>query len=157
MSNINLHPLFRRSIGFDRLNDFIDYAMQSDAPNYPPYNIEKHAENRYRIVVATAGFNQEELSISLENRLLTISGKPEAVQVEGTEYLHKGIARHAFKLSLRLDEHIEVQQADYANGLLVIDLQRVIPEEKLPRQIPIGKKLLLENPEEVTEKTVNPE
>ncbi|MCO8067373.1 Hsp20 family protein [Acinetobacter schindleri] len=157
MSNINLHPLFRRSIGFDRLNDFIDYAMQSDAPNYPPYNIEKHDENRYRIVVATAGFNQEELSISLENRLLTISGKPEAVQIEGTEYLHKGIARRAFKLSLRLDEHIEVQQADYANGLLVIDLQRVIPEEKLPRQIPIGKKLLLENPEEVTEKTVNAE
>ena len=97
------------------------------------------------------------MSISLENRLLTISGKPEAVQVEGTEYLHKGIARRAFKLSLRLDEHIEVQQADYANGLLVIDLQRVIPEEKLPRQIPIGKKLLLENPEEVTEKTVNAE
>ena len=157
MSNINLHPLFRRSIGFDRLNDFIDYAMQSDAPNYPPYNIEKLGENRYRIVVATAGFNQEELSISLENRLLTISGKPEAVQIESTEYLHKGIARRAFKLSLRLDEHIEVQQADYANGLLVIDLQRVIPEEKLPRQIPIGKKLLLENPEEVTEKTVNAE
>jgi len=87
MSNINLHPLFRRSIGFDRLNDFIDYAMQSDAPNYPPYNIEKHGENHYRIVVATAGFDQNELDISLENRLLTISGKPEAVQTQGTEYL----------------------------------------------------------------------
>lgn len=157
MSNINLHPLFRRSIGFDRLNDFIDYAMQSDVPNYPPYNIEKHGENHYRIVVATAGFDQNELDISLENRLLTISGKPEAVQTEGTEYLHKGIARRSFKLSLRLDEHIEVQQADYKNGLLVIDLQRIIPEEKLPRQIPIGKKLLLENPENVTEKTVNTE
>lgn len=157
MSNINLHPLFRRSIGFDRLNDFIDYAMQSDVPNYPPYNIEKHGENHYRIVVATAGFDQNELDISLENRLLTISGKPEAVQTEGTEYLHKGIARRSFKLSLRLDDHIEVQQADYKNGLLVIDLQRIIPEEKLPRQIPIGKKLLLENPENVTEKTVNTE
>lgn len=157
MSNINLHPLFRRSIGFDRLNDFIDYAMQSDAPNYPPYNIEKHGENHYRIVVATAGFDQNELDISLENRLLTISGKPEVVQTEGTEYLHKGIVRRPFKLSLRLDDHIEVQQADYENGLLVIDLQRIIPEEKLPRQIPIGKKLLLENPEKVTEKTVNTE
>ncbi|KGT48308.1 Hsp20 family protein [Acinetobacter sp. HR7] len=162
MSNVNLHPLFRRSIGFDRLNDFIDYAMQSDAPNYPPYNIEKYGDNQYRIVVATAGFNQDEMNISLENRLLTISGKPEAVQTEGVEYLHKGIARRSFKLSLRLDEHIEVQQADYVNGLLMIDLQRIIPEEKLPRQIPIGKKLLLENPEataekDVTEKTVNAE
>ena len=107
--------------------------------------------------MATAGFDQNELDISLENRLLTISGKPEVVQTEGTEYLHKGIARRSFKLSLRLDEHIEVQQADYENGLLVIDLQRIIPEEKLPRQIPIGKKLLLENPEKVTEKTVNTE
>ena len=84
MSNLNLHPLFRRSIGFDRLNDFIDYAMQSDTPNYPPYNIEKSGENRYRIVVATAGFSLEELGLSLENQLLTISGKPEVVQKETT-------------------------------------------------------------------------
>ena len=156
MSNLNLHPLFRRSIGFDRLNDFIDYAMQSDAPNYPPYNIEKNGENRYRIVVATAGFSQDELNISIENQLLTIAGKPEALQTEHTEYLYKGIARRAFKLSLRLDEHIEVQQADYENGLLLVDLERIIPEEKLPRQIPIGKKLLLENSES-SEKTVQPE
>ncbi|ANF82474.1 heat-shock protein [Acinetobacter sp. NCu2D-2] len=156
MSNLNLHPLFRRSIGFDRLNDYIDYAMQSDTPNYPPYNIEKLGENSYRIVVATAGFLQSELEINLENQLLTISGKPEAVTDETIEYLHKGIARRSFKLSLRLDEYIEVQQADYENGLLVIDLQRVIPEEKLPRKIPIGKKLLLETAES-NEKTVNAE
>ena len=131
MSNLNLHPLFRRSIGFDRLNDFIDYAMQSDAPNYPPYNIEKHGENNYRIVVATAGFRQEELDIRLENKLLTILGKPENQSNDNTEFLHKGIARRTFKLSLRLDEYIEVQQADYENGLLIIDLQRIIPEENL--------------------------
>lgn len=148
MSNLNLNPLFRRSIGFDRLNDFFDYAMQSDTPNYPPYNIEKNGENRYRIVVATAGFTQNELSLSIENQLLTIAGQPEALQNESIEYLHKGIARRAFKLSLRLDEHIEVQQADYGNGLLVIDLERIIPEEKLPRSIPIGKKLLLESTEQ---------
>lgn len=151
MSNLNLHPLFRRSIGFDRLNDFIDYAMQSDAPNYPPYNIEKHGENNYRIVVATAGFRQEELDIRLENRLLTILGQPENQDNNAIEFLHKGIARRAFKLSLRLDEYIEVQQADYENGLLIIDLQRIIPEEKLPRQIPIGKKLLIENIEKSVE------
>ncbi len=151
MSNLNLHPLFRRSIGFDRLNDFIDYAMQSDTPNYPPYNIEKHGENNYRIVVATAGFRQEELDIRLENRLLTILGQPENQDNNAIEFLHKGIARRAFKLSLRLDEYIEVQQADYENGLLIIDLQRIIPEEKLPRQIPIGKKLLIENSEKSVE------
>ncbi len=151
MSNLNLHPLFRRSIGFDRLNDFIDYAMQSDAPNYPPYNIEKHGENNYRIVVATAGFRQEELDIRLENKLLTILGKPENQSNDNTEFLHKGIARRTFKLSLRLDEYIEVQQADYENGLLIIDLQRIIPEEKLPRQIPIGNKLLIENGEKSVE------
>ncbi|MDM1343587.1 Hsp20 family protein [Acinetobacter pseudolwoffii] len=151
MSNLNLHPLFRRSIGFDRLNDFIDYAMQSDAPNYPPYNIEKHGENNYRIVVATAGFRQEELDIRLENKLLTILGKPENQSNDNIEFLHKGIARRTFKLSLRLDEYIEVQQADYENGLLIIDLQRIIPEEKLPRQIPIGNKLLIENDEKSVE------
>lgn len=157
MSNLNLHPLFRRSIGFDRLNDFIDYAMQSEAPNYPPYNIEKLGENTYRIIVATAGFKQDELNISLENRLLTIAGKPDAVQTEQVEYLHRGIARRSFKLSLRLDEHIEVQQADYENGLLIVELERIIPEEKLPRQIPIGKKLLLENSDVANEKTVDAE
>jgi len=156
MSNLNLHPLFRRSIGFDRLNDFIDYAMQSDAPNYPPYNIEKTAENSYRIVVATAGFLQNELLIHLENQLLTIEGKPESISEETVEYLHKGIARRSFKLSLRLDEHIEVQHANYENGLLTIELQRIVPEEKLPRQIPIGQKTMLEN-QQSAEKTINAE
>ena len=140
-----LSPLFRRSIGFDRLNDFFDYAMQSDAPNYPPYNIEKHGENSYRIVVATAGFTQNELDIHLENQVLTILGKPEALSTETTEYLHKGIARRSFKLTLRLDEHIEVQQADYSNGLLIIDLERITPEEKKPRQIPIGRKVVADD------------
>lgn len=142
MSNGSLTPLFRRSIGFDRLNDLFDYAMQSDTPNYPPYNIEKTGDHHYRIVVATAGFAEEELMINLENQVLTILGKPAEERTDNTiEFLHKGIARRSFKLSLRLDEHIEVQHADYENGLLKIDLQRIIPEEKLPRQIPIGKKI----------------
>lgn len=139
MSNLNLTPLFRRSIGFDRFNDLFDYAMQSETPNYPLYNIEKLAENNYRIVVATAGFKEQELAIHLENQVLTITGKPSEQQADTTvELLHKGIARRSFKLSLRLDEHIEVQHANYENGLLSIELQRIIPEEKLPRQIPIG-------------------
>ena len=134
MSNMSLTPLFRRSIGFDRFNDLFDYAMQSETPNYPPYNIEKIADNSYRIVVATAGFKEDELTIHLENSVLIISGKPSEVsQDQNIEVLHKGIARRSFKLSLRLDEHIEVQHADYENGLLTIELQRIIPEEKLPR------------------------
>ncbi|NHB56442.1 Hsp20 family protein [Acinetobacter sp. 194] len=141
MSNMSLTPLFRRSIGFDRFNDLFDYAMQSEAPNYPPYNIEKTGDNQYRIVVATAGFKEDELSIHLDNLVLTIAGKPsEQKHDQNVEILHKGIARRSFKLSLRLDEHIEVQHADYENGLLTIELQRIIPEEKLPRQIPIGAK-----------------
>lgn len=142
MSNGSLTPLFRRSIGFDRLNDLFDYAMQSDTPNYPPYNIEKTGDHHYRIVVATAGFAEEELMIKLENQVLTILGKPAEERTDNTiEFLHKGIARRSFKLSLRLDEHIEVQHANYENGLLKIDLERIIPEEKLPRQIPIGKRI----------------
>ncbi|ALD01893.1 heat-shock protein [Acinetobacter sp. TTH0-4] len=142
MSNVSLTPLFRRSIGFDRLNDLFDYAMQSDTPNYPPYNIEKTGDHHYRIVVATAGFAEEELMINLENQVLTILGKPAEERTDNAiDFLHKGIARRSFKLSLRLDEHIEVQHANYENGLLKIDLERIIPEEKLPRQIPIGKRI----------------
>lgn len=138
MTTLSLNPLFRRSIGFDRLNDLFEYAMQSEAPNYPPYNIEKYGENEYRIVVATAGFTQDELDINLDNSVLTIAGKP-AAKAQGNEVklLHKGIAQRSFKLSLRLDEYIEVQQASYENGLLKVNLQRVIPEEKLPRKIAI--------------------
>lgn len=142
MSNFSLSPLFRRSIGFDRLNDLFDYTMQSEVSNYPLYNIEKTDDNNYRIVVATAGFTEDQIEINLENRVLTITGKATEEKSDTTvEFLHKGISNRSFKLSLRLDEHIEVQRADYDNGLLKIELQRIIPEEKLPRHIPIGRKV----------------
>ncbi|RYG01238.1 MAG: Hsp20 family protein, partial [Chitinophagaceae bacterium] len=138
MTTLSLHPLLRRSIGFDRLNDLFEYTMQTDAPNYPPYNIEKHGENDYRIVIATAGFSQHELDINLENSVLTISATPaDKAKDKEITFLHKGIAQRAFKLSLRLDEYIEVQQANYHDGLLKIALRRVIPEEKMPRKISI--------------------
>ena len=155
MSNSSLTPLFRRSIGFDRFNDLFDYAMQSETPNYPHYNIEKTGDNNYRIVVSAAGFNEDQLEINLENQVLTISGKAVEEKSDTTvEFLHKGIAHRSFKLSLRLDEHVEVQQADFANGLLKIDLQRNVPEEKLPRQIPIGSKTTqkLASPQQETTK-----
>lgn len=156
MTALSLNPLFRRSIGFDRLNDLFEYAMQSEAPNYPPYNIEKHGDNEYRIVVATAGFTQNELDINLDNSVLTISGKPMSkAQDNDVAFLHKGIAQRSFKLSLRLDEYIEVQQASYEDGLLKVDLRRVIPEEKLPRKIAIqgnqGKQQTLEHAQTVSD------
>ena len=150
MSNLSLSPLFRRSIGFDRLNDLFDYAMQSEISNYPLYNIEKMGDNNYRIVVATAGFTEDQIEINLENRVLTITGKVTEEKSDQTvEFLHKGISDRSFKLSLRLDEHIEVQRADYDKKKKKIELQRIIPEEKLPRHIPIGRK--------VTEQLASPE
>lgn len=133
MSNFSLSPLFRRSIGFDRLSDLFDFALQSDTPNYPHYNIEKTGDNNYRISVATAGFNQDQLEINLENKVLTITGKVVEENDPNVEYLYKGIASRSSKLSLRLDEHVEVQQADYDNGLLTLDLQRRVPDEVMAR------------------------
>ena len=133
MSNFSLSPLFRRSIGFDRLSDLFDFALQSDTPNYPHYNIEKTGDNNYRISVATAGFNQDQLEINLENKVLNITGKVVEENDPNVEYLYKGIASRSFKLSLRLDEHVEVQQADYDNGLLTLDLQRRVPDEVMAR------------------------
>ncbi|RKG33275.1 Hsp20 family protein [Acinetobacter tianfuensis] len=143
MSNLSLTPLFCRSIGFDRLNDLFDHALLSETQHYPAYNIEKTGDHNYRIIVSAAGFKQDELSIHLENQVLSISGKhADQTEDDTAEYLHKGIARRSFKLSLRLDEHIEVQHAHFENGLLTIQLQRIVPEEKMPRKIPIGQKLL---------------
>ena len=105
MSNLSLMPLFRRSIGFDRLNDLFDHAMLSEAPHYPAYNIEKVGDDHYRIVVAATGFNQDELTIDLENQVLNISGQhADQTKDNHAEFLHKGITQRSFKLSLRLDE-----------------------------------------------------
>lgn len=141
MSNLGLSPLFHPSIGFDRFNDLFDYAMQANTPNYPQYNIEKTGDNNYRIVVATAGFNEDQLEINLENQMLTITGNSEEEKSDtSVELLYKGISKRSFKLSLRLDENIEVQKADYENGLLRIDLQRNVPEGAISRKISIGHK-----------------
>ncbi|GHB22423.1 Hsp20 family protein [Salinicola rhizosphaerae] len=139
MNTMSLSPLFRRSIGFDRLNDLFEASLQNDVPSYPPYNVEKHGENDYRIAVAAAGFSESELDVNVEKRVLTISaGKGERNDGAQVQYLHQGIAQRAFKLSFRLDENIEVQGARLENGLLVVDLLRVVPEEQRPRQIPIN-------------------
>lgn len=136
----SLEPLFRHSIGFDRFNDLFERAFEGNATtSFPPYNVEKHGDNEYRIVLAVAGFTEQELSIQLESGVLTVSGaKPEASQEDKVRYMHQGIAQRSFKLTYRLEDHIEVQGARLENGLLIIDLLRVIPEAEKPREIEIS-------------------
>lgn len=140
-TSFSLAPLFRHSIGFDRFNDLFERAFEGDATaSYPPYNIEKHGENEYRIVLAVAGFAERDLQISVESGVLSVTGGKPSSREEGKTvgYMHQGIAQRSFKLSYRLEDHIEVRGASLENGLLTIELLRVIPEEEKPRQIPIS-------------------
>ena len=141
MSNaFSMAPLFRNSVGFDRFSDLFETALRNDSSGgYPPYNVEKRGEDSYRIVVAAAGFQQDDLDLQVEKGVLTVSGsKRESTSEEGVTFLHQGIAQRAFKLSVRLDDHIEIKGANLSNGLLSIDLQRVVPEEAKAKRIPIN-------------------
>lgn len=136
----SLAPLFRHSVGFDRFNDLFESAARNEAgSSYPPYNVEKHGDNEYRIVVAAAGFQEQDLDLQVEKGVLTVTGgKNREGDTSSVTYLHQGIAQRAFKLSFRLADHIEVKAAALQNGLLNIDLLRVVPEEAKPKRIPIG-------------------
>jgi len=141
MSNaFSMAPLFRNSVGFDRFSDLFETALRNDSSGgYPPYNVEKRGEDSYRIVVAAAGFQQDDLDLQVEKGVLGVSGsKRESTSEEGVTFLHQGIAQRAFKLSFRLDDHIEIKGANLSNGLLSIDLQRVVPEEAKAKRIPIN-------------------
>ena len=143
MSNaFSMAPLFRNSVGFDRFSDLFETALRNEPSGYPPYNVEKHGEDSYRIVIAAAGFKQEDLDLQVEKGVLTVSGSKRENSTQSTEsnvtYLHQGIAQRAFKLSFRLDDHIEIKGAGLSNGLLSIDLQRVVPEEAKAKRIPIN-------------------
>ena len=141
MSNaFSMAPLFRNSVGFDRFSDLFETALRNDSSGgYPPYNVEKRGEDQYRIVVAAAGFQQDDLDLQVEKGVLTVSGsKRESTSGEGVTYLHQGIAQRAFKLSFRLADHIEIKGAGLSNGLLSIDLERVVPEEAKAKRIPIN-------------------
>lgn len=137
----SLAPLFRQSVGFDRFNDLFESAARSESGStYPPYNVEKHGEDHYRIVVAAAGFEEEDLDLQVEKGVLTVTGgkRDSSNSGESVTYLHQGIAQRAFKLSFRLADHIEVKSAGLANGLLSVDLLRVVPEEAKAKRIPIN-------------------
>lgn len=137
-TTLSLAPLFRQSVGFDRFNDLFESALRSEANNaYPPHNVEKHGENEYRIVIAAAGLTEDDINIQVEKGVLTVAGGKRETEQEVT-YLHQGIAQRAFRLSFRLADHIEVQGAALSDGLLSINLLRIVPEEAKPRRIEIG-------------------
>lgn len=134
MDSFDLSPLFRSTIGFDRLMRLAD-ATRVDA-SYPPYNIETTGENAYRLTMAVAGFGPSELDITVKDNALLISGKSKNEE-DAAKYLHRGIARRAFERRFQLAEHIKVVGASLDNGLLHVDLAREIPEAMKPRKIEI--------------------
>ena len=139
-TTLSLSPLFRRSIGFDRFNDLFE-TMLHDTDNsnrYPPYDIVKKGDDSYTISMAVASFTQEDLTVTLENDRLIVSGKVNEPAEEGSKHLYRGIARRAFERVFRLADHMKVTYADLSDGLLHIDLVQEIPEEDKPRTIPIS-------------------
>ncbi len=140
MRTFDLAPLYRSTVGFDRLFSMFDNAAGYDAaPGYPPYNIERTGENAYRISIAVAGFAESEISIVAKENTLTIKGEKQAkVDEKNGEVLYQGIAARAFERAFQLAEHVEVKGASLENGLLHVDLVREVPEAKKPRQITIG-------------------
>lgn len=139
MRHVDFSPLYRSTVGFDRLFSMLDSLGQPDnGQTYPPYNIERTGEDTYRISMAVAGFSDEEISIEAHRNVLTVKGEKAAeTDKEGTEFLYRGIAARTFERRFQLADHVEVAGALLKNGLLHIDLKREIPEEMKPRKIDI--------------------
>ena len=140
MRTYDLTPLFRTSVGFDRMSRLMESALQLEgaAKGYPPYNIVRKEQDQYRITLAVAGFAEDELGIELHNNLLTITGRKDKDEAGPEEYLYQGIASRGFERRFQLADHIKVLAANLDNGLLHVELERVVPEALKPRSIPIG-------------------
>jgi len=137
MRSFDLTPLYRSTVGFDRVFDLLDTVGKSESAGYPPYNIERIAENEYRITLAVAGFGEEDLDVELRENTLTVSGSRHEDE-DGREFLYHGIAGRSFERRFQLAEHVQVTGASLVNGLLNIELRREIPEAMKPRKISIG-------------------
>ena len=138
MRQFDLAPLYRNTVGFDRLFSMLDQLVSVDgAPTYPPYNIERTGENAYRISVAVAGFTDQDLSIEVKENTLSIRGDRKVEERKG-DVLHQGIAARAFERRFQLADGVQVKGAALENGLLHVDLVREIPEAKKPKLIPIA-------------------
>jgi molecular chaperone IbpA len=142
MRTFDLSPLYRSTVGFDRLFSLLDSVNGGEAAQpYPPYNIERTGENAYRVTMAVAGFAEGDLDIQSKENVLTVKGeKKEETKENGPEVLYRGIAARAFERRFQLADHVEVTGASLENGLLHIDLVREIPEAMKPRKIAIGGK-----------------
>lgn len=140
-STLDLSPLHRFAVGFDRVQNLLDSASQWDGHDqaYPPYNIEAHGDHNYRITMAVAGFTADDLDVTVKENALIVTGNQDKASDDVT-YLHRGIAGRAFERRFQLAEFIEVEGASVENGLLHIDLKRNVPEEKMPRKISIASK-----------------
>jgi molecular chaperone IbpA len=140
MTTFDFSPLFRTSVGYDRLASLLNSATRLEqGAGFPPYNIQKAGEDRYRITMAVAGFSQDELSITTENNRLVVTGdKAEDQETDDTAFLYRGIATRSFERRFNLAEHVKVTGAKLDNGLLHIELEREIPEAMKPRTIEIG-------------------
>jgi len=140
MRSFDLSPLFRYSVGFDRLDDLFETAFRgTQETSYPPYNIVKTGQDAYRITLAVAGFGEDELELVVKENLLTVRGKgAEPQQEQQVTYLHRGIAQRAFEHRFQLADHVKVTGANLANGLLDIELARELPESAKPQKIDIG-------------------
>jgi len=138
MKTIDLSPLYRNTIGFDRLAAILDGAYQTDqnGSSYPPYDIEALEENRYSLTLAVAGFENDELDVQVERGVLTVKGGKK-VDKSDRNYLYRGIAARAFERKFNLAEHMEISGASLNNGLLSIELKQEIPEEMKPKRIEI--------------------
>ncbi|MBV9198255.1 MAG: Hsp20 family protein [Alphaproteobacteria bacterium] len=144
MDRFDFSPLFRSTIGFDRLTRLVDAATRVDSASlaYPPYNIEKTGEEKtgedaYRLTMAVAGFSEDELEITVQENTLLVTGKAKKEEDEN-RYLHRGIARRAFERRFSLADHIKVVGAGLVNGMLHVDLVREVPETAKPRKVQIG-------------------
>ncbi|MFD1340972.1 Hsp20 family protein [Litorisediminicola beolgyonensis] len=140
MRSFDLAPLYRATVGFDQIADLMDRVLANDVaqPTYPPYNIEKTADDAYRISIAVAGFSEADLSVEVKDHALVVSAR-KTEEDEGKTYLHRGIATRAFERRFTLADHVRVVGASYADGMLHVDLQREIPEALKPRRIEIAK------------------
>lgn len=155
MRQFDLTPLYRSTVGFDRLFSLLDsqVAGNQTAPTYPPYNIERTADDEYRITMAVAGFKEDELTVEVKEGTLTVTGSKSESETDESNVLYRGIASRAFERRFQLADHVEVKAAELRNGLLHIDLEREIPEAMKPRKIAIsnGK----ENGKQIEAKAVN--
>ena len=133
----DLSPLYRSTVGFDRLAQLLDNAGSFEVPTYPPYNIERVSDDEYRVTMAVAGFGRDDITIEVKQNTLTVSGKKADKTEQKGEFLHQGIAQRAFERRFQLADFVQVEGAELANGLLHVSLRREIPEAMKPRTIAI--------------------